>query len=81
MHGTECRRARYVRTTRDDKKNTQRASMTAQQYLQNQAEHCRRSAAETADPFVADELRRLALEFERRARETQPSGPQQSRAA
>jgi hypothetical protein len=81
MHGTESRRARYVRTTRDDKKNTQRASMTAQQYLQNQAEHCRRSAAETADPFVADELRRLAAEFDWRARETPPSGSQQSRAA
>ncbi len=41
--------------------------MTAQQYLLSQAEHCRRTAAETADPFVADELKRLATEFERRA--------------
>jgi hypothetical protein len=41
--------------------------MTAQQYLLSQAEHCRRTAAETADPFVADELKRLAVEFERRA--------------
>ncbi len=41
--------------------------MTAQQYLLSQAEHCRRTAAETADPFVADELKRLAAEFERRA--------------
>ncbi|HEY5279634.1 MAG TPA: hypothetical protein VIJ67_07745 [Pseudolabrys sp.] len=55
--------------------------MTAQQYLQNQAEHCRRSAADTADPIVAEELRRLAAEFDWRARETQPSGSQQSRAA
>jgi hypothetical protein len=55
--------------------------MNAQQYLQNQAEHCRRAAAETADPFVADELRRLAADFDRRARETQPQGPPQSRAA
>jgi hypothetical protein len=41
--------------------------MTAQQYLLSQAEHCRRTAAETADPFVASELKRLASEFERRA--------------
>ena len=41
--------------------------MTAQQYLLSQAEHCRRTAAETADPFVADQLKRLAAEFERRA--------------
>jgi len=46
--------------------------MTAQQYLQNQAEHCRRAAADTGDPFVAEELRRLAAEFDRRAREPQP---------
>lgn len=42
--------------------------MTATQYLQNQAEHCRRAADDAADPFVADELRRLAADFERRAR-------------
>ncbi|HEV2630499.1 MAG TPA: hypothetical protein VGV41_17865 [Pseudolabrys sp.] len=42
--------------------------MTATQYLQNQAEHCRRAADDAADPFVAEELRRLAAEFERRAR-------------
>jgi hypothetical protein len=42
--------------------------MTAQQYLLSQAEHCRRSADDNADPFVADELRRLAEEFERKAR-------------
>lgn len=41
--------------------------MTAQQYLLSQAEHCRRTADETGDPFVAAELRRLAAEFERSA--------------
>lgn len=41
--------------------------MTAQQYLLNQAEHCRRTADDHVDGFVADELRRLAAEFERRA--------------
>ena len=41
--------------------------MTAQQYLLSQAEHCRRTAADTNDPFVAEELKRLAAEFERRA--------------
>jgi hypothetical protein len=41
--------------------------MTAQQYLLSQAEHCRRTAADSADPFVARELKRLAAEFERRA--------------
>jgi hypothetical protein len=47
--------------------------MTATQYLQSQAEHCRRSADDAADPFVAAELRRLAADFERRARaELQP---------
>jgi hypothetical protein len=43
-------------------------AMTAQQYLLNQAEHCRRSAEDNADPFLAEELRRLADEFERKAR-------------
>jgi hypothetical protein len=42
--------------------------MTAQQYLLSQAEHCRRTAADSNDPFVAEELKRLAAEFERRAR-------------
>lgn len=41
--------------------------MTAQQYLLSQAEHCRRTAADSADTFVAEELKRLAAEFERRA--------------
>jgi hypothetical protein len=43
-------------------------AMTAQQYLLSQAEHCRRSAADSGDPFVAEELKRLADEFEKRAR-------------
>lgn len=41
--------------------------MTAQRYLLSQAEHCRRSADDHGDPFVAAELRRLADEFERKA--------------
>jgi hypothetical protein len=41
--------------------------MTAQQYLLSQAEHCRRTADDSSDSFVAEELRRLAVEFERRA--------------
>jgi hypothetical protein len=57
------------RTNRTNKNKTARETltMTAQQYLLSQAEHCRRTAAETADPFVADELKRLATDFERRA--------------
>jgi len=50
--------------------------MTATQYLQSQAEHCRRAAADAADPFVAEELRRLAADFERRAwAEIRPAAP------
>lgn len=41
--------------------------MTAQQYLLSQAEHCRRTASDTADPIVAEELLRLAETFERQA--------------
>jgi hypothetical protein len=41
--------------------------MTAQQYLLSQAEYCRRAAADSGDPFVAQELKRLADEFEKRA--------------
>ena len=43
--------------------------MTAQQYLLNQAEHCRRTAEDSSDPFVAEELKRLAEEFEEKARQ------------
>jgi hypothetical protein len=49
--------------------------MTAQQYLLSQAEHCRRTAAETSDPFVAEELKRLAAEFERSAQVLRDPGP------
>jgi hypothetical protein len=55
--------------------------MTAQQYLQSQAEHCRRAADDAVDAFVAEELRRLAADFERRARDVQPPARPQSRAA
>jgi hypothetical protein len=41
--------------------------MTAQQYLLSQAEHCRRTAGDTTDLFVAHELLRLAEMFERQA--------------
>jgi hypothetical protein len=41
--------------------------MTSQQYLLSQAEHCRRVAQGASDPFVAEELQRLADEFERKA--------------
>ena len=46
--------------------------MTAQQYLLTQAEHCRRIADDAVDAFVADELRRLAADFERKARAEPP---------
>jgi hypothetical protein len=42
--------------------------MTSQEYLLSQAEHCRRTAHESADRFVAQELVRLAREFEEKAR-------------
>jgi hypothetical protein len=54
--------------------------MTAQQYLLSQAEHCRRAAADANDAFVAEELKRLAAEFERRAKMTRDLAPG-SRAA
>jgi hypothetical protein len=41
--------------------------MTAQQYLLSQAEHCRRVAQGASDPFVVEELQRLASDFERKA--------------
>jgi hypothetical protein len=57
-------------------------NMTAQQYLLSQAEHCRRTADDCNDPFVAEELRRLAVEFERRARHLSTSrDPAPSQAA
>lgn len=41
--------------------------MTSREYLLSQAEHCRRTADESADRFVAEELKRLAKEFEKKA--------------
>jgi len=41
--------------------------MTAQQYLLSQAEFCRRAAAQSADPYLAEELSRLATQFETNA--------------
>lgn len=38
--------------------------MTAQQYLLSQAEFCRRTASQSADPYLAEELARLAQRFE-----------------
>ena len=49
--------------------------MTAQQYLLSQAEHFRRVAADTNDTFVAEELKRLAAEFECRAQVMHGSEP------
>lgn len=51
--------------------------MTSQQYLLNQAEHCRRTAATSSDPFVAEELLLMAREFEEKAR---PVSPRQRKA-
>ena len=42
--------------------------MTSREYLLSQAEHCRRTADESVDRFVAAELKRLAKEFEEKAR-------------
>lgn len=41
--------------------------MTSRDYLLSQAEHCRRTADESTDSFVVQELNRLAREFEERA--------------
>lgn len=47
--------------------------MTAQQYLLSQAEYCRRTAARIADRYLAEELSRLAKQFEANA-ERRPHG-------
>ncbi|HMJ42923.1 MAG TPA: hypothetical protein VK522_11665 [Pseudolabrys sp.] len=44
--------------------------MTSREYLLSQAEHCRRTADESVDRFVAQELKRLAQEFEKKAHNT-----------
>jgi hypothetical protein len=69
MPGRNLVRSIELNCTKPTSKNktARETIMTAQQYLLSQAEHCRRTAAETADPFVADELKRLAAEFEHRA--------------
>jgi len=41
--------------------------MTARQYLLSESSYCRTRAAGCADPFIAEELRRLAEAFERTA--------------
>ena len=48
-------------------------AVTAQQYLQSQAELCRRTADDTADPLAAEDLRRRAVDLDRRAQEAQPA--------
>jgi hypothetical protein len=48
--------------------------MTAKQYLLNEGVYCRWRAARSADPFIADELRRLAERFERTAAARPTSG-------
>jgi hypothetical protein len=41
--------------------------MTAKQFLLSESRYCRRRAAKCADPFLAEELRRLADCFEQTA--------------
>lgn len=41
--------------------------MTARQFLLSESTYCRQRAADCPDPFVAEELRRLAESFERTA--------------
>jgi hypothetical protein len=62
-----------IRPNRNNDKQQYPRAMTAQQYLLSQAEHCRRTAADSTDPFASEELKRLAAEFERRARLMQGS--------
>jgi hypothetical protein len=38
--------------------------MTARQFLLSESNYCRKRAAGCADPFIAQELRRLAEKFE-----------------
>lgn len=55
--------------------------MTAQQYLLSQAEHCRRTAGDTTDPVFAEELLRLAEDFERLAQNEGSAAPALARPA
>ncbi len=43
--------------------------MTSREYLLNQAQFCRRAAAEAVDGFIASELMSLARKFEQNARQ------------
>jgi hypothetical protein len=60
--------ARRVDERADDKPR-EAPRLTAQQYLQSQAELCRRTADDTADPLAAEQLRQRAVDLERRAHE------------
>jgi len=42
--------------------------MNAIQFLLSESTYCRRRAAGCGDPYIAEELRRLAEQFERTAR-------------
>jgi hypothetical protein len=46
--------------------------MTARQFLLSESWYCRQRAANCTDPFLAEELRRLADSFERTAKAAQP---------
>jgi hypothetical protein len=45
-------------------KSIRRKTMTAHQYLLRQAEFCRRTASQSPDPYIAEELYKLAKQFE-----------------
>jgi len=45
--------------------------MTARQFLLSESSYCRQRAADCTDPFLAEELRRLADSFERTAQAIQ----------
>jgi hypothetical protein len=61
----------------DPRLATDRApKMTSREYLLSQAEHCRRTADDIADRFIAEELKRMAQNFEAQATgAAQASGP------
>ena len=46
--------------------------MTASQFLLSESLYCRKRAADCPDPFLAEELRRLAERFKRTAEAAQP---------
>jgi len=60
--------------------------MTARQFLLSESSYCRERAANCADPFLAEELRRLAECFEQtadaaQAAETSKNGTAQSQGS